>query len=207
MRATHGEPVVAALPASRPHLKEPAMLYDVTIPFRPTLVKPKDAASYDLLCKARKNIGEIRFQKDCRIIDAALEKLVVEGQAKNKLIFTKAGFLVGHQSQAPHVEVQHVWDSAEFAFPSQMTLNRTDELAAECQLKFVGGLVRWRISMLDDTWLVYRRESGKFNKFTGKEITVSEYWIDNNFVFTPPPKKRGFGMDELKGKFGQSHSL
>jgi hypothetical protein len=176
-------------------------LYDITT--RPMLVQPPDAANYDLLQRARKDLGEIRFKKDCRIIDEALDRIIREGQAKNKLVFTKAGFLVGHSTKTPHVDVQHVWDSAELAYPCRLLLNRIDEVAGEMQLKFVGGLVRWRISMLPDTWLVYRQPTDRFNTFTGKEITVSEYWINNDFVFQTPPKRKNFSMMDLKSKFEQ----
>jgi hypothetical protein len=176
-------------------------LYDITKGVAP--VKPQDAESYELLVKARTELGEIRFKKDCRIIDADLDRIIKEGAAKNKLVFTKAGFIVGHSSLAPHKDVQHVWDSAEIAFPCQLTLNRIDELALEHQKKFIGGLVRWRISLLKDIWLVYRQPSGEFNRFTGKEITISQYWINNDFVYTPPPKRSGFTMGDLKNRFQQ----
>lgn len=175
------------------------MLIDITV--GASLVKPQDAESYELLVKAKKELGTLRFGKDCRTIDAELERLITVGAATNKLVFTKTGFITGHQSVAPHKDVQHIWDSAEMVFPCRMTLNRIDEAAAEAQLKMVGGLVRWRISLLDDTWLVYRRPSGKYNKFTGKEITISEYWINNNFIYTPPAKKRGFGVNDLRDKW------
>lgn len=173
-------------------------LYDVTNGV--VYVKPQDAESYELLVRARTDLGAIRFSKDCRIIDIELQKAIDIGQAKNKLVFTRAGFITGHSSTAPHKDVQHIWDSAEMVYPCQMTLNRTNQVAAETQLKFIGGLVRWRISLLDDIWLAYRRPSGKFNQHTGKEITISEYWINNDFIYIPKPKKRGFTVDELKGK-------
>ena len=177
-------------------------LYDVT--GRPDmLVEPQDAASYELLTYAKKEIGNLRFDKDCRIIDAELKRIVSEGKAKNKLVFTKAGFITGHSSKAPHVDVQHVWDSAEMAFPTKMTLNRYNENAGENQLKFIGGLVRWRISLLDDTWLVYRQPSGTFNKFTGKEITISEYWINDDYIYEGPVKKKsGLDLSGLSEKWG-----
>lgn len=171
------------------------MLIDIT--HKPTKVRPQDAESYELLQKAKKQLGSIRFSKDCRIIDAELDRIVQLGQANNKLVFTKAGFIAGHSSSAPHKDVQHIWDSAEISFPSTLTLNRIDEVAAEAQLKFIGGLVRWRISLRDETWLVYRQPSGKYNRNTGKEITISEYWINDNFVFSPPKPT----IDDLARKF------
>lgn len=166
------------------------MLYDVTNTSA-SLVSPEDAQAYELLQAARRRIDSRRFQKDCDIIDAEIDRTVALGQAKNKLVFTKAGFIVGHSSNAPHKDVQHVWDSADMIFPSAMTLNRTDQLALENQKKFIGGLVRWRISLRPETWLVYRRLSGEVHPHTGKEITVSEYWINEKFT----PMKEATALD------------
>jgi hypothetical protein len=177
------------------------MLYDVTN--KDVRVKPIDAESYELLIKAKTSLGTVRFRKDCSIIDVELARVIAEGEAKNKLVFTKAGFITGHQAIGPKKDIQHIWDSAEIAYPSKLTLNRIDALAGEMQLKFIGGLVRWRISLLnDDTWLVYRQPSGKYNQFTGKEITISMYWIDNSYV--PPAKTRGFTMSDLSNKMSSA---
>ena len=156
-------------------------LYDITK--KPAFVDPKDAEQYDVLVRAAKTLNVSRFMKDIRIIDQALQNSIRTAEDANRLAFTKAGFLVGHQSVTPHADVLHIWESAEIAYPSQLPNHRTNEQAWEFQLKFVGGLVRWRISVLPDMWLVYRRESGKYNKTTGKEIRISEYWINNDFVF------------------------
>jgi len=176
-------------------------LYDVT--HKDVLVKPSDASNYDLLVKAREMIGTLRFNKDIQIFDSAIDKVVSQATDKNKLIFTKAGFIVGHQSTVLVVKDQrHVWDSADLAFPCHLDGNRIDEHAAETQLKFVGGMMRWRISLRDETWLVYRRPSGTYNKLTGKEITVSEYWVCENYE--RPAKKCGFSTHELTKRFNDS---
>lgn len=174
-------------------------LYDVTN--KEVLVKPCDAENYDVLQKAVRELDSRRFMKDVRIIDTAIQAAIDEATAKNRLVFTKAGILVGHHSLTPHAEVNHIWESAEIAYPSLLPNGRNDALAGEYQLKFVGGLVRWRISVLADIWLVYRRESGKYNQFTGKEIRVSEYWVNNDYECRS--RFKSHNLMDLVHKFNQ----
>lgn len=178
-------------------------LIDVTIPFKPTLVIPKDAENYDVLQAAMRELKAQRMLRDIKTIDDGVQDAITKANANNRLVFTKTGILLGYGSDVPHRLVNHVWESADLVFPSHLPGNRTDQHAEELQLKFCGGLLRWRISLQSDIWLVYRRDTGKYNQFTGKEIKVSEYWVDNNFVFTPPPKKRGFTINELQSQWGR----
>ena len=169
-------------------------LFDVTN--KDSLVKPKNAENYDVLQEAKRAAGTIRFNKDCRIIDEALDELILDAALGDKLVFTKAGFLVGHKSCVPHVDVNHVWFTAEMAYPTNLLKSgRALDQANELQLKFVGGLVRWRISLQDDIWLVYREPSGTYNKYTGNEITISKYWIDNDYVFPVEKKEPKFDYE------------
>jgi hypothetical protein len=173
-------------------------LFDVT--HKDYWVNPKDAESYDILQKAKTEVGARRFGKDCDILDVALDDLVSNGTMAGKLIFTKAGFLVGHKSAVPHVDVNHIWDTAEMTFSTHMLTGRNLDQANELQLKFVGGLVRWRISLRTEKyWLVYRRDSGTFNKYTGKEITISEYWISPGYQ--PPMEHIRYTIKDLKKHF------
>lgn len=185
-------------------------LFDVTNPIQ-QLVNPTEAEAYEVLAKAHTipRVSGPRFDKDIRTIDTAIKETKAKATKNNRLVFTKAGILVGHTSAVPHADVNHVWETAEMVYPSQLPNKRIDLHAAEMQLKFIGGLVRWRISLLPDTWLVYRRDSDKYNQFTGKLIRVSEYWIDDSFVprMAPPRPKRSSGkatIADLKAKFGRA---
>lgn len=180
------------------------MLIDVTN--TDTLIRPQDAESFELIQSAKKQLGNVRFSKCCKIIDKELDRLTELGESKNKLVFTKAGFMVGRSPSAPEDDVTYIWDSAEIAYPALISENHYDEIAIETQLKFVGGFVRWRISLRDETWLVYRQPSGKYNKHTGREITVSEYWVNDDFVFSPTPKRKNT-IQDLARKFGSSREL
>jgi hypothetical protein len=171
-------------------------LYDVTN--KDMWVNPRDASNYDVLQKALRELGGISFNKDCEIVRSALDDLVATGLANNKFIFTKAGFLVGHQSILPHVSVNHIWEDAEIVFSTHLLKGRALDQAGELQLKFVGGLVRMCIAERNETWLVYRRPSGMYNKYTGKEITISEYWVNDNYVFEGKQKHT---VSDLAQKF------
>jgi hypothetical protein len=109
------------------------------------------------------------FEKMCRTIDTELDNLCPT--IKSKLIWTKAGALIGHNSVAPHKDLNHIWDSAIPIYGEGKTL-----------LKFIGTLVMWRISLRAETWLVYREDSGRVDDDTGKTIHICTYWIDNDYI-------------------------
>ena len=159
-------------------------LFDVTHGI-PKLVKPENAESYEILGTAARVLLKLRFEKDQRIVDQALQKTVEVAQKNDKLVFMKTGILAGHKSLTPHADVIHLWASAEEVYPSRhLRIGSNDELQAqEMQKKFIGGMVRWRTSLRPETWLVYRRETDSRNKFTDKIIRVSEYWINEDFVY------------------------
>ena len=144
----------------------------------PRLVKPKDAEAYEVLQKVKKEVGAIRFAKDMSIADEAIDKIVDDALAGNKFVFTKAGIIFGTRSAICTVkDYTHIWDTAELAFPTVGTSGRVLDQINEHQLKFVGGILRWRVSVRPEDWYVYRRDSGTYNKYTGEEIKISEYWI------------------------------
>jgi hypothetical protein len=118
------------------------------------------------------NVGRFdkrTYDKMCRTIDTELASL--QPTANSKMIWTKAGALVGHSSAAPHRDLNHLWESAIPIFGENKTL-----------LKFIGTLVMWRISLREDIWLVYREDSGKVDEDTGERIRICTYWIDNDYV-------------------------
>lgn len=176
-------------------------LYDVTGSID-KLVDPVDAENYEVLQTAASILDARRLMKDIRILDTAIQLAITTATANNKLVFTKAGILVGHSSVTPTKDTNHIWESAELAYSYTGRKKNDAALATELQLKWVGGMVRWRISMLPQTWLVYRRDSGNVNEFTGKDIKVSEYWINDSYVPKMPPKKRGHTISDLVSKWG-----
>jgi len=121
------------------------------------------------------------YDKMCRTIDTELENQ--QPTSKSKLVWTKAGALIGHSSVAPHRDLTHLWDNAIPLFGEGKTL-----------LKFIGTLVMWRIALRAETWLVYREETDKVDEDTGRKIKICTYWIDNKYV---NPNKKPTAADLL----------
>jgi hypothetical protein len=121
------------------------------------------------------------YAKMCRTIDTELDNQ--QPTAKSKLVWTKAGALIGHSSVAPYCDQTHLWDSASPLFGDGKTL-----------LKFIGTLVMWRIALRKETWLVYREETDKVDEDTGRKIKICTYWIDNKYV---NPNKKPTAADLL----------
>lgn len=144
-------------------------LYDVTNA-NEVLVRPSDAESYEVLQAVKRKTLKVTFDKITRTVDQAVDS--VKPTNKSKLIWTRSAALFGHGSMQPKANVDHVWDNVIAAVGDDK----------QC-LRAVGGLLRWRISLRDETWLVYRRKdvNGRLDPDTGKVISISEYWIDENY--------------------------
>lgn len=142
-------------------------LFDVTNP-RPVLVKPNQAYSFEFIQAMVRKLNQKTFDRMVQTVDEAVDSQ--KPSARSRLVWTRSAALFGRGSLQPRKHVDHLWENAEQATGP-----------GEFCLQAVGGLLRWRISRRDETWLVFRRETGEINPITGKKITVSEYWIDNNF--------------------------
>jgi hypothetical protein len=143
-------------------------LTDVTN--KPSKVKPSDAESYDVIQAVKRKIPSQSWDRIVETVDEAIESSI---QDSGKLTWTKTGVLFGHGSLQPKRHVDHLWDNVIKAVGDDKNC-----------LMAVGGLLRWRISVRKETWLVYRRETGDVDPISGKNITVSEYWINQSYV--PP---------------------
>ena len=155
-------------------------LYDITN--YPRTVTTRNAFSYDVLQKAVAELGKIRFEKDCEIVDYAISEAVQQANDANRLVFAKTGMLFGQTSTVCNVkDYMHIWASAEMVFRTVGLSGRQLEQSEEMHRKLVGGLVRYRMTIREENWLVFREESGLFNKYTGEEIRVSKYWVNENF--------------------------
>lgn len=150
-------------------------LFDVTNT-RASKVKPEDAEEYEVLAKLKRDLDPKTFSRILKTVDEAIDSL--NPSRSSSLVWTRSAALFGHGSQRPHKQIEHLWKNIE-------SVVGPDKLA----LKAVGGFLRWRISLRDQTWLVYRSDSDKRDPDTGKLITISEYWIDDTFA-PPPPKAR-----------------
>lgn len=154
-------------------------LYDVTFT-NPRLVNPIDAENYDVIQAVKRKRQANTWSRMVQTVDEAIDW--AEQTGAHRLIWTRSAALFGHGSLQPKARVDHLWDNVIAAVGGDVTC-----------LKAVGGLLRWRISLRTDTWLVYRKDTDEKDPTTGKLITVSEYWINNNF--SPPQKKKSSGLD------------
>jgi hypothetical protein len=167
-------------------------LYDVTK--KPDkLIKPDDGESYEYIQKAKKSLNPKSFKKMTQTIDVALEHL--RPSKESGLVWTKCGALFGYNSNEPLRDINHLWQNAEKVIND-----------GEMVLKLVGGLLRWRISLIEsDIWLMYRQDTDKINPKSGKEIKVSTYWIDNNYnpPASPDQPPSPSDLEMLRKKFGK----
>ena len=152
-------------------------LFDVTNQ-KEVRVWPADAEGYEVLQAVKRKTHPATFDKITRTVDQAVDS--VKPTNKSKLIWTRSAALFGHGSMQPKANVDHVWDNVIAAVGDDK----------QC-LRAVGGLLRWRISLRPETWLVYRRKdpNGRLDPDTGKVISISEYWIDNNYSQARQVKK------------------
>lgn len=174
-------------------------LYDVTYG-TPKLVTPGQCQGNPILIKLTKTAHPATFTKMVNTIDVALGNL--KPSAMSRLIWTKCGALVGHHSSEPTKDINHLWNSMDKIFLggrdySALKQSEKEDLGELC-LKAMGSLLRWRISMLQDKWLLYKQETDRVNRH-GKDIYVSEYWINNDF----DPKPKAATIDDLVKKWGK----
>jgi hypothetical protein len=174
-------------------------LYYVT--FKDSYVDPKKAETADHIVAVKRfyESSPRTFTKILRILDEAIDS--VEPSATSKLVWTKTGALFGHNSPRPLRDVEYVWEKVIGAVGDDKNC-----------LIAMGSLFRWRISLLTDTWLVFRQDSENIDPSTGKKILISTYWIDNTYRFmgVPPKKTKSekqapateFDFSRLANKFG-----
>lgn len=164
-------------------------LFDVTHkPARPVL--PEDSENYDVL-QIVKTKRPRHWPRMIKTVDEAVDWAEAQG-ANGRLVWTKMAALFGYSTLQPLARVTHLRDNIVAAVGDDTACNLA-----------IGGLLRWRISLRPDIWLVWRNESDERDPVTGKLITVSEYWIDNNFVPPQTPKKKnGLDLSGLSSAWG-----
>jgi len=142
-------------------------LQDVTYG-SPSFVDSNDMEKLPHIQALQRNLHQKRFARMIKTIDDAVVSIIKTGGqlTTSDLTWTKAGALFGHNSLHPKRHVDHLWASI-----AQVT-GYTKEA-----LKALGSLLRWRISLREENWLLFRRDTGNIDPDTGKEITISEYWI------------------------------
>lgn len=149
-------------------------LYDVTN--REVEVSSDDASSYEVIEALRRHLPKSTFDRLVKTVDEMIDQL--RPSEKSKFVWTRMAAILGRGSLGPKKHIDHLWDKV-------ISVVGEDRLS----LMAVGGLLRWRISLRQEMWLVYRRDSDEQDKETGKLITVSEYWINPKYVPEKKPKQ------------------
>lgn len=158
-------------------------LYDVT--HRDKLVDPEELEATEYIVKEKKTKPR-SFEKVIRTTETALSNS--KPSSNSRLIWTKAGIIFGHNSPEPTRDVNHFWDYAVETFGDSKLL-----------YKFMGTLLMWRISLRNDTWLLFREDTDEIDPDTNKKIKICTYWIDNDYDF---PYKQPT-VNDLMAKFNK----
>lgn len=132
------------------------------------LVKTKKTENYELLLKAKEDLHAKTFDRIVKTYDEYLDAITEMKGAK--LVYTKTAIIVGHHSPVATAKVNHIWDNIEKVLPME-----------KHKKMCLGGFLRWRISVRDETWLTFVEKREERDPDTGKKITVSHYWVDDNF--------------------------
>jgi len=137
----------------------------------------------DHIAKLRKGLPTQTFEKLCRTIDDAIEE-VVSAKAE-RLVWLNTGSLVGDRARLPHASHRHLWDAVLKLFPGD-----SDPVAVKHRRITVGSLIKWRVALRPEDWLVHYQETKKTDIVSGDLISVSEFWIKPaGVVLTPPTTK------------------
>lgn len=142
------------------------MLVDVTN--KPRKVKPTLCKETDAIQTYLKKEHPRTVERVLKTIDEGIERAI---QTCGRLVFTKTGIIMGEKSMGPKQHVDHAWDSVVSVMGPDRPCIFT-----------MGALVKWRISLRPETWLMYKRDSGQYDHLTGEEYTVAEYWVNESFV-------------------------
>lgn len=154
-------------------------------------IEPNDVEESQYVEACKRNLDPRRFARAVKTVDEAVDFVVANGLGK--LIWTKAGASFGHRSKNPHDRINHLWDAVVDAVGD----------GKECLIT-VGCLLRWRIALRPETWLLWVEETDDIDPDTGNKIKVSQYWVDNSFLPPKPkkPKTIATGIDALREQWG-----
>jgi hypothetical protein len=171
----------------------------IEVTYKPDrLINPDDAANYDQIQAVATKLP-VDFVKAVKTVDAGV--LWAKTKGGGQFVWTKAAAMFGHTSPfyaQYKSEVDHLWTTVISAVGD----------GTNC-VKCVGGLLRWRIALdpddSGDIWLLWKKLTDDDDPITGRKISISEYFIKNDYVFAKPsPKKRGLDLSKLSDAWGAS---
>jgi len=163
-------------------------LYDFDYGFRE--VSP-DWTQNDIILKLKRTLHGKRFE---RMVETARESVqyVIDNTPDGRVVWTKTGAAMGHQSMTPARYKDHFWACIEEVFGGDEKMG----------LIAAGTVMRLVISERAEKWFVKRRDTEKVDLVTGKIVQASEYWVNESFTPRPKPKTRGFAVSDLAAKWG-----
>lgn len=162
----------------------------------------KKLAESDHVKEARARLPPRTFEKICNTLDEAIEELVNKKSAR--FVWMNTGSLVGDRADMSHASHHHLWEAVFKLFPQE-----TDPVAIKHRRITVGALIKWRVALRPEDWLVYPRETAKTDIVSGDTIYANEYWIKpDEVVVTAPPKpskskSSRTTVDDLKSRFNK----
>ena len=143
-------------------------LYDVS--YADYEVVPTDLEGTELFVSLRDRMHPVTWD---RVVKTVEEAVANAAKDRSKLVWTKAGALFGYGSPEPAKYVNHMWDNI-------IAIMGDGKLC----LMSVGTLLRWVIAKRDETWLAFSSETEDLDEDTGKQIRISQYWIDDKYKFS-----------------------
>ncbi len=140
---------------------------------------PASREKHTHLVGLRNKLPVPSFDKLLRIVDTAIDELVdAKAGGKIGLVYTKTGFLLGHQASAPHKDIEYVWNKVSTTLINKPPGLVWTPLEERHVMKTIGALVMWRMSVRDEDWLCNFKEVDRIDIVTGDEIKIAEYWIN-----------------------------
>jgi hypothetical protein len=146
--------------------------------YKKRTLTPGSRQKHESVTNLKRLLPERSFNKILRIIDQVVDEVVTRNLGK--LVYTRTGFLLGHSSAAPHVDIEYIWKKIPETLIRKSTSDVWTPLESKHVLKTIGALVMWRIALRDEPWLVSFLDSGKFDVVTGNEIRIAQYWTNGD---------------------------
>ena len=132
---------------------------------------PAKLEGRDILKKLRNNLHARTYAAILRKVDAELDKLTPS--RNSNLTWTKMAALFGYNADQNTKDNNYIWGHLVDVFG--------DDEDGKFVKMALGSLLQWRISLRKDIWVLWTEQTGATDQFTDKEITRSNYWIDNDF--------------------------
>ena len=141
---------------------------------RKTILDPSKLETSDIIKKLRGSVHPRTFDAIVRKVDKELSKL--KPSETSNLTWTKMAALFGYGAEQNTRDNVYIWETLSKVFG--------DDYDGKHIKIALGSILQWRLALREDNWVQWIDNTGAIDSFTDKEITVSNYWIDNDFDLT-----------------------